>query len=604
MKKRVISLLVAVLMTALSVVTAFAAEFSDVGESFAWAEEAITHLSEEGVINGYPDGTFAPEKYITKEEAVALFAKALGANNEENAEFLSFAKDTYSALLENYTSYAKDNAAFLLYKEVLTTGEISSYLATANKGQELKRYEAAVLIAKALGADAWLSDNPDYELSFKDAKDIPTDAKPYVYYAADKEIMTGMTEDTFGPLGSVTRAQVAVMIYRILDSMEFEYLSGTITKIDINTVSMKNADGDARSFKVPNGVFVNVNGEAAKLENLEAGMNIVITSSNGLLYAIDAIKIIPDETITGAFKGKQTDSKSTVIKVSDLESGYVTTYTLLSNAAIKYKGETATLAAFASGDYVTLELRGGKVAILSGEPKNVTVTDLTLEGIEFSPDVTLKLRNKADEILTYVVKSGATLKRNGQTVDFSELAIGDEVDLKLEYGVVSAVTSIGINKTVEGSIEEIIISKNTSYITVNTGKQSVQYAVARDVKVTIDGKEATLYDLRLGANVEFSASSSTVTKLTVASAVTNTEITGVIKLVNTTYGMVILETTNGLGDISETQIFVKAGAKILDAGDGRVKSVKDLKEGQKIMAAGVINTGVFEASSIMILLAQ
>lgn len=602
MKKRGISLLVALLIAALSTMTAFAANFSDVGESFSWAKEAIEALAEDGVISGYPDGTFGPGKYITKEESVALFAKALGANYNENAELLSFAKDTYSALLENYTSYAKDQAAFLIYKEVLTTGDVSSYLATANKGQELKRYEAAVMIAKALGADKWLSDNPDYELDFKDAKDIPTDAKPYVYYAQDKGIITGMTEDTFAPDGSVTRAQVAVMIHRILTLMEYEYIDGVITKADINTISIKNSDGDARSFKVPSGVFVTVNGEGALLGDLEEGMSVVITSSNGLLYAIDAIKIIPDETIVGAFKGKQTDTKNTTIKVSDLDSGYVETYTLASNAVIMYEGETATLSAFASGDYVIAELKNGEIAVLNGEPKTVTIEGFVLEGIEFSPDVTLKVRDKNDNILTYAVKSGATLKRNGETTDFAELAIGDDVDLKLEYGIVSQVTAIGINKNVTGTIEEITISKNTSYITVDTGKDVKEYAVARDVKVTIDGSEGTLYDLRLGATVEFSASSSTVTKLTVASAITNTEVTGVVKSVNTSFKVVVLETTNALGDVTESQIFVKDTAKILDASDGKVKSLKDLKEGQRIMAAGSVNTGIFEASSIMILL--
>lgn len=602
MKKRIISLLVALLMIVSFGMNASAVSFSDVGESFSWAKDAISELSEKGIINGYPDGTFGPGKYITKEESVALFAKALGAADEANAVLIDFAKDTYEMLLENYTSYAKDLAAFLIYKEILNTGEVSSFLATANKGQELKRYEAAVLIARALGADAWLSDNPDFELAFKDAKDIPADAKAYVYYAAKKGIITGMTEDTFVPNGSVTRAQIAVMIHRILTSQEYEYVSGSITKVDINTVSIKNSNGDARSYKVPSGVFVTVNGEASTLENLEAGMDVVITSSNGLLYAIDAIQILPDEIIFGAFKGKQTDSKTTIIKIADLESNYVESYTLAPNAAINYKGETSTLASFVSGDYVMAELKNGQIAILTGEPKISTLEGLTLEGIEFSPDVTLKLRNKEDELLTYAVKSNATLKRNGQTVSFTELAIGDDVDLKLEYGVVTQVTAIGIDKNVSGTIEEIIISRNTSYITVDTGKTTAKYAIARDVKVTVDGKEGSIYDLRLGASVEFSASSSTVTKLTVKSAVTNTEVTGIVKLVNTTYGMVVLETVSGTGDITETQIFVKDTAKILDSSDGKVKSVKDLKVGQKIMAAGTVNTGIFEASSIMILL--
>jgi len=132
----------------------------------------------------------------------------------------------------------------------------------------------------------------------------------------------------------------------------------------------------------------------------------------------------------------------------------------------------------------------------------------------------------------------------------------------------------------------------------------VQYAIARDVEVTVDRGVATLYDLRIGDYVEFSASSSTITKITVSSAITNTEVTGVVKLVNTTYGMVVLETTSASGDVSETQIFVKSSAKILDASDGKVKSVKDIKAGQKIMAAGAVNTGIFEASSIMILVQQ
>jgi len=601
MKKRIISILICLAMLLSFSITGFAAGFSDVGAEYSWAKDAIETLAEDKIISGYPEGTFKPGANITKEEAVSLFARALGSDDEANEGLLSFANDTYEALLDNYTSYAKKQAAFLLYKEVLTTEDVALYLATANKGQALKRYEAAVLIAKALGADEWLSENPDYTLDFEDAEDIPASAKAYVYYAADKGIMNGLSETTFGPNGSVTRAQVAVMIHRILTAMEYEYIPGVITEVDLNSVEIKMADGENIGYKVPRDVNIRVNGEATLVSDLKIGMDAVFTNSKGLLHSIDAIMILPDETITGAYKGKITDNTSTKVKIADLDTNVVTTYELAANAAIKYNSEAGSLASYKSGDFITAEVKNGLISVINGEPKNSTIEDLILEGIQFSPEVTLKLRHKrTDEEHVYTVDSNATLKRNNKEVSFTELAIGDTVDITLEYGLVSDVVAIGIDKTVKGTIEEIIISKNTSYISVNTGKDIVQYAVAKNAKITIDGKADEIYGLRLGASVEFSASSSTVTSLTVKSAIVSTELTGIVKLVNTSYGMVVLEVADASGDIVDTQIFVN-DANILSASDGKVKTVRDLKEGQKLMVAGAINTGIFEANSIIIL---
>lgn len=601
MKKRGISLLVALVMLFSLSITGFAAGFSDVGDEYSWAEESIETLSEDGIISGYPDGTFKPGANITKEESIALFSRALGYSDEANSEIVDFAKETYSAIMENYTSYAKDQAAYLIYKEVLTTENIASYMATANKGQVLKRYEAAVMIGKAIGADIWRAENHDYELSYEDAADIPIEATPYVYYVGNKGIMTGMSGNVFAPESGVTRAQVAVMIDRILKSMEYEYISGIITDADADTVEIKTEEGESVKYKVSGKEIVTINGEASRVTELQVGSHAVFTNADGVLYAIDSVMTVPDETIVGIYKGRLTDNTETTVKIADFETGYITSYKLASNAAIKYNGEAGSLSSYAVSDYVQAELKKGEITVINGEPKTSKIENLIVEGIEFSPSVTLKLKNKSNEILTFNVKSNATLRRNSKTVDFSELAIGDDVDITLEYGLVSAVSAIGIDKTVTGTIEEITISKNTSYIIVNTGKESAKYAVARDAEIIVDGKESKLYDLRLGANVEFSATSSTVTKLTVTSASISSQVMGTIKKVELSYGLVVLETENNLGDITEIQIHIKDSLKLYDAGDGRVKTVKDLKAGQRIMAEVAENTGIIEASSVMIL---
>ena len=59
----------------------FAYEFPDVSSSHR-NFEAVDYLSEIGVIAGYEDGTFCPEREITRTEFCALMARTLGYNKE------------------------------------------------------------------------------------------------------------------------------------------------------------------------------------------------------------------------------------------------------------------------------------------------------------------------------------------------------------------------------------------------------------------------------------------------------------------------------------------------------------------------------------------
>ena len=46
--------------------------FSDVAEG-AWYEEAVLWAAENGIVTGYPDGTFAPDKALTREQLATIF---------------------------------------------------------------------------------------------------------------------------------------------------------------------------------------------------------------------------------------------------------------------------------------------------------------------------------------------------------------------------------------------------------------------------------------------------------------------------------------------------------------------------------------------------
>ena len=54
--------------------------FPDVGNH--WAKIPIDHLHSRGLVNGYPDGAFYPQKFVTREEFATLLVQALGEENE------------------------------------------------------------------------------------------------------------------------------------------------------------------------------------------------------------------------------------------------------------------------------------------------------------------------------------------------------------------------------------------------------------------------------------------------------------------------------------------------------------------------------------------
>ncbi len=57
-----------------------AAEYNFNDESGHWAESYIASAAAKGWINGYPDGSFKPDKYITRAELVTLINNVLGRN--------------------------------------------------------------------------------------------------------------------------------------------------------------------------------------------------------------------------------------------------------------------------------------------------------------------------------------------------------------------------------------------------------------------------------------------------------------------------------------------------------------------------------------------
>lgn len=89
---------------ACAAVTASAANpFTDVSAD-DWAYQAVASLSDEGVINGYPDGTFRGDKHVTRYEIAQIVARLMAKEDTLNAS----QKETLAKLSSQYANELKD----------------------------------------------------------------------------------------------------------------------------------------------------------------------------------------------------------------------------------------------------------------------------------------------------------------------------------------------------------------------------------------------------------------------------------------------------------------------------------------------------------------
>jgi len=170
--------------------------FSDI-EGVDWAIEAIQYLSEKKIVNGNPDGSFAPNKNVTRAEFIKMVMAAMGSKATEAGEcFNDVAAEAW------YAPYV--NAAY--FEGLVLGDEKGNFYPEA----PITREDMTVILYRALKATEGGS------VSFTDEAEISDYAKTAVEYFASNGIVNGLGDGRFGAKENATRAQTAVIIYRIL----------------------------------------------------------------------------------------------------------------------------------------------------------------------------------------------------------------------------------------------------------------------------------------------------------------------------------------------------------------------------------------------------
>lgn len=103
MKHAFLKAAIAACFTCAAVTVSAANPFTDVSAD-DWAYQAVASLSDEGVIDGYPDGTFRGDKHVTRYEIAQIVARLMAKEDTLNAS----QKETLAKLSSQYANELKD----------------------------------------------------------------------------------------------------------------------------------------------------------------------------------------------------------------------------------------------------------------------------------------------------------------------------------------------------------------------------------------------------------------------------------------------------------------------------------------------------------------
>lgn len=208
--KRTLSVLLVVCLLCTMIPSAFAAEgdgFTDVGEHY-WARDAIYEAVEAGYFKGVSDTEFDPEGTMTRAMLVAVMARVVGADVDNDAP-TGFTDVPSGKWYSGAIAWAAENGLVSGYGD----GTFAPYRAAS-------RQETAAIFLRLLNLLDKTLPAVQPQRDFTDVADISAFAMEAVKTMQMGGVLAGYTDGSFRPWKSITRAEAAALITRLMKAAQ------------------------------------------------------------------------------------------------------------------------------------------------------------------------------------------------------------------------------------------------------------------------------------------------------------------------------------------------------------------------------------------------
>ncbi|MEK8128260.1 discoidin domain-containing protein [Paenibacillus filicis] len=173
-------------------------------DSYDWAKHAVEVMAAKGVVTGTADGSYAPAEPVKRADFLLLLMRALGLNakTEGDSAFSDVGADAY-------------------YAEAVAAARRLGIVSGTDQGgflpeQPVTRQEMMTMMHRALtAAQKTLAAGTEADLAgYADESSLSSYARPSVAALVKSGLVEGDGQQ-LSPLASATRAEAAVLIYRV-----------------------------------------------------------------------------------------------------------------------------------------------------------------------------------------------------------------------------------------------------------------------------------------------------------------------------------------------------------------------------------------------------
>ena len=202
MKKRFITaaIILCMLMSSTGVFAQGTSPYKDVEGS--WAEEAIADLTNRGILGGRGNGLFVPKGEVTRAEFTTIMTKMFGLN-------VPASPVSFTDVPANYWGKSGIDA-------VVAAGYMSGLSSTTfGPNKPMTREMAMTAIMATTSHSDLIREGMNRNTGYTDDSKISSWSRGFVYAAKQLGVLEGYPDGSFHPQGTLTRAETAMLFYRL-----------------------------------------------------------------------------------------------------------------------------------------------------------------------------------------------------------------------------------------------------------------------------------------------------------------------------------------------------------------------------------------------------
>ena len=178
--------------------------FIDVKDNH-WAIDYIRTVVQKGIMLGVDENRFNPKGNLSRAMLVSMLARVSNEKVEGAAPVEGITQDQW---------YSKD-MNWAVNAQIVQKNKDGQY----NPTEEINRSEMATIIGKYLEYKGMKLEESKKQTSFKDMENVSEEIMNYVNILAKYEIVVGDKSGKFNPDSSLTRAEAAVVIAKLLNAI-------------------------------------------------------------------------------------------------------------------------------------------------------------------------------------------------------------------------------------------------------------------------------------------------------------------------------------------------------------------------------------------------